>query len=229
MSVAFWETNAPWYAIWLRHNEYHRPVQSVLAGRVRPGWRVLDIGGGSGVLSSFLRDRGCRTVLLEPARAMRDLSAWDAEGGALAIGGLEPRRWEDVPISELSGFDLILACNSLHVSSLGFGAALDKIFLAHPAHICVVAEDPHASGLEARSRPGYALSLGHTQDTASSLAYHSPIEAVVHAEFRHGRSLNPKERKSVLEALVLEDGHYWLKGKAQIHLRWWTRLSQEMK
>ncbi len=56
LCVAFWESNAPWYAIWLRHNEYHRPVQSVLGGRVRPGWRVLDIGGGSGVLSSFLRE-----------------------------------------------------------------------------------------------------------------------------------------------------------------------------
>jgi len=67
---AYWEANAPWYRLWLSHNDYHKPVKEALARFVRPGWRVLDVGGGSGLLSLFLRARGCRTVLLEPARAM---------------------------------------------------------------------------------------------------------------------------------------------------------------
>jgi len=155
--VSFWEANAPWYDLWLRHNQYHAPIQNTLAARVRPEWRILDIGGGGGVLALFLRDIGCRIVLLEPARAMRMLFDRNAGGPNPAGCDVERRPWEDVPLDQVAGFDLILACNSLHVTGAGFEAAMKKVFAAGGRNVCVVAEEPHASGLTGREWPGYAL------------------------------------------------------------------------
>jgi SAM-dependent methyltransferase len=219
-SVAFWERNAPWYVSWLHHNDYHAPIKSLLAERVRPGWRVLDVGGGSGVLSRFLDARGCRTVLLEPAAAMRHLFFGGSDALSGAGEGVEPARWEDLPHSRLAGYDLIVACNSLHTSSLGFLPALEKIFSVSPVHACVVFEDPYAGEWEDTARPGYQLTLAQTRISAN----HSLAEAEAHAAFRSGGRMDHAGLTQLRASLIREHGHYWLKATARIHLRWWTQI-----
>jgi hypothetical protein len=41
--VDYWEPNAHWYDLWLRHNHYHTPIKSVLAARVLPEWRIFGL------------------------------------------------------------------------------------------------------------------------------------------------------------------------------------------
>jgi hypothetical protein len=228
-SVAYWEASASWYGTWLGHNDYHASVKGLLAGFARPGWRVLDIGGGSGVLSSFLCKRGCRTILLEPARAMRDLFISDAPGAPGTVDGIWPIRWEDTALSDIAGFDLIVACNSLHVTGFGFAPALAKVFDSAPAHVCVVAEEAHATGMDEGEWPGYELTHGEARTVASSLAYHSIEEAEAHAAFRAQKALNSDERRGLRQELVFERGHHWLKGTARVHLRWWSRSASDPK
>jgi SAM-dependent methyltransferase len=225
--VDYWEANARWYDLWLQHNHYHAPIKSVLAARVRPGWRILDIGGGSGVLSLFLRRIGCRTVLLEPAGAIRTLFSRDAARAGLDGFEVEPRRWEDIPLDGAVGFLLILACNSLHVSSVGFEAALKKVFEAGARHVCIVAEYPHAALLGERRWRGYARLYSERRDVASSRAYHCPEEALEQAAFCAGKTISADERQNVLDGLVFENGHYWLKDTVAYGLEWWTRSAPD--
>jgi hypothetical protein len=219
----FWEANARWYDLWLRHNDYHAPIKAVLGARVRPHWRVLDIGGGSGVLSLFLRSIGCRVVLLEPAGAMRALFLRSAAEVDLDGCEIEARRWEDMPLGRLPRYDLVLACNSLHISSLGFEAALEKVFAVAARHVCILAEEPHAAALDERDRPGYARIHAERRIVPSSRVYHRPEEALEEASFRSGRTLSAVEREEVLNGLLFEGGHYWLKETAAFRLEWWTR------
>lgn len=226
-SVDYWDAGARWYDLWLRHNSYHAPIQSVLAARVRPDWRILDIGGGSGVLSLFLRRIGCRIVLLEPAGAMRALFSRDAAEARLDGFEVDPRRWEDVPLAGVSGFDLILACNSLHVTSVGFESALEKVFAAGARHVCVVAEQPGTRAPGRRRRTGYVCRYSERRAVSSSRAYHRPEEALEQAAFIEGRALSAVERQERLRGLVFENDHYWIKGTAIVNLEWWTRSNPE--
>jgi SAM-dependent methyltransferase len=221
----FWEGNAPWYELWLRHNDYHARVKDVLATRVRPEWRILDVGGGSGVLSLYLQRIGCRVVLLEPARAMQALFRQNAASAAVGNFSIEERRWENLPLGSLSGFDLILACNSLHATNVGFAAALEKVFAAGASHVFVVAEAPYSAVLKSAKPPDCMLVHSEIRDIPSSWAYHRPEEALDHAAFRKGCRLEDRERDHILISLVFEDEHFWLKNTARVRLEWWTRTA----
>jgi SAM-dependent methyltransferase len=220
---AYWEEYAPWYAQWLAHTNYHRPVRAVLARRAAPGWRVLDVGGGSGILSLFLRSIGCRAVLLEPARAMRTLFERARQSAGAAGIDLVGQRWEDFPAGRLSRYDLVLACNSFHLTGLGFRRALAKAFAGGPRNIFIAAEVPCP---RAEREPGavrYRLALSAVLDVPSSFAYHHPDEALAHWAWRRKASPSPRQRKAILDRLVFENSHYWIKDTARLRLRWWTR------
>ena len=223
-SLDDWDRWAPWYALWLAHCDYHRPVKNLLVERVRPGWRVLDAGGGTGVLSLFLHNLGCRPVLLEPAPAMRSMFI-RASGGSRPGGvEIEASRWEDLPFQRLAGFDLILACNSFHVTSLGIARSLDKTFAARPDHVCFVAEDPHLADAGLRSPSAYELVLAEKIAVENSWVYHTEVQALAHAQFRKGGLLSAEDSNAVLDGLVFEDGHYRLRENASVRLHWWTRV-----
>jgi hypothetical protein len=71
---------------------------------------------------------------------MQALFRQNAASAAVGNFSIEERRWENLPLGSLSGFDLILACNSLHATNVGFAAALEKVFAAGAS---LVFEDGH--------------------------------------------------------------------------------------
>ncbi len=123
-TVTFWEGYAKWYRLWLDHTDYHRPVVELLKETVEPGWRILDIGAGSGVLSFPLAEMGCTVTALEPSLLMRSFLYSEMFKRHTDRVDVDDRRWEDVsPMDDYPDFDLILSCNTLHLTSLGFETA----------------------------------------------------------------------------------------------------------
>ncbi len=72
-TVRFWDGYARWYKLWMEHTDYHRRIIDVLQGMTEPGWIVLDVGAGNGVLSIPLSIMGCDVTAVEPSAGMRDL------------------------------------------------------------------------------------------------------------------------------------------------------------
>jgi 2-polyprenyl-3-methyl-5-hydroxy-6-metoxy-1,4-benzoquinol methylase len=72
-TVGFWDGYARWYKLWMEHNHYHARIVGRLMENVQPGWRVLDIGSGNGVLALPLCAIGCEVAALEPSIGMRNL------------------------------------------------------------------------------------------------------------------------------------------------------------
>ena len=72
-SLSFWDGYAPWYRLWMEHTGYHNRIIEALTDMVRPGWKVLDIGAGNGVLSLPLAAIECEVTALEPSIGMRTL------------------------------------------------------------------------------------------------------------------------------------------------------------
>ena len=66
-SVKFWDGYAPWLKLWIEHNRYHDRIIELLTSMVEPGWKVLDIGAGNGVLSLPLSAIGCAVTAIEPS------------------------------------------------------------------------------------------------------------------------------------------------------------------
>lgn len=50
-TVQFWDSYAKWYKLWVEHTDYHDRAIQMLMTMLKPGWKVLDIGAGNGILS----------------------------------------------------------------------------------------------------------------------------------------------------------------------------------
>ena len=100
-TVGFWDGYARWYKLWLEHNNYHAPVIELLRQTVEPGWKVLDIGAGSGVLSLPLAEMGCAVTAIEPSIGMRRLLFEEMFRRGTDAVEVDERRWEDISIAEL--------------------------------------------------------------------------------------------------------------------------------
>ena len=180
-TVVFWEGYAKWYKLWLDHTDYHKPIVDLLAEMVEPGWRVLDIGAASGALSFPLAEMGCAVTALEPSLLMRSFLFKEMLKRDTDRVEVDDRRWEDVSTMDCRHFDLILSCNTLHLTSLGFEAALDKVFASDPARVLVVTE--HVPGTAVRfAYKSHVVAFARSCTTSSSFAYHS-----LHEVFDHHR------------------------------------------
>ncbi len=221
-TVSFWDGYAPWYRLWIEHSCYHNRITEVLTDMAEPGWKVLDIGAGSGVLSLPLCAIGCEVTALEPSTAMRSLLFEETFRRGIDWLKVDDRRWEDIHPSEFHGYDLALACNSLHLNEFGFDGALEKLFNTGARHILLVTE--RFPELRIRwSYPPYDMLFAKWREVESSFAYHAIDEACEHWAFKLGRDLLDDEKDKVCASLTFEDGHFWDKDTALVGMFWWKR------
>jgi hypothetical protein len=89
------------------------------------------------------------------------------------------RRWEEVAFHDYQNFDLIIACNSLHLTQAGFDAALQRIFHLNPKRAFVITELHR--GIEAKWNCGnYTGIFAKYYEIESSFSYHNLDEVADH-------------------------------------------------
>jgi len=222
-SVEFWDHYAQWYQLWIEHTHYHDGILEILLSRAKPGWRILDIGAGNGVLSFPLSSYGCNVTALEPSAGMRNLlyeSGLRHRSGRITV---DDRMWEEVSNDEFSDYDLILACNSLHLTTMGFEKALEKIFRTRPQNIFLISEIDLPE-IQRRWLDGaYSNVLLKSTDVHNPYAYHHLDEMVRHWTFIKGRSPQPNEIADLKKKIVLKDGHLWIEHTSRMMMFWWRR------
>jgi SAM-dependent methyltransferase len=217
---SFWQGYVPWYQQWMAYSHYHDGIIKTITSIARPPWRVLDIGAGNGVLSRPLVQMGCEVTALEPSSAMRDLLEQEA---AYQCDGMhiDERSWEAIRCEALCGYDLILACNSLHLTQIGFLPALAKIFASEPKRVVVVTEF-FSSEIRIPVRSGnYRMAYARIEEVESSYGYHSRDEAVEHWSANTGRHPGLWEKAEIKSKLVRRGDHWWMADSALVGLFCW--------
>jgi SAM-dependent methyltransferase len=226
-TVKFWDGYARWYKLWMEHIRYHKRIIEVLLAMTGKGWRVLDIGAGNGILSIPLYARGCEVTALEPSIGMRSLLYEETFKSRIDGLTVDDRIWEEVPCFEYLDYNLILACNTLHLTQIGFEEALAKVFRARPENVFLISEVKPPEVLVKWRHGGYTMAFTKTYETDSSYAYHHMNEMVEHWTFKKGRGLQPDEIRALKEKIVLDAGHLWMKDTAQVMMCWWKRDGQK--
>jgi hypothetical protein len=116
-----------------------------------------------------------------------------------------------------------MACNTLHLTKIGFDEALAKVFRARPENVLLISEVRPPEIRVRWSYGDYTMVFTKSYETDSSYAYHHMNEVVEHWAFKKGRALQPDEIRALKEKIVLERGHLWMKEKAQVVMCWWKR------
>jgi len=222
-TVKFWDGYARWYKLWMEHTRYHQRIVEVLRAMTKPGWKVLDIGAGNGILSIPLHIRGCNVTALEPSIGMRNLLYEEAFKGRIDEIAVDERIWEEVPCFEYLDYDLILACNTLHLTQIGFDEAMAKMFRMRPANVLLVSEVGPPTIRVKWHHENYSAVFMKSYEVDSSYAYHHFNEMVKHWAFKKGRSLQADEILALKDRIALQGGHLWMKDTAQVMMCWWKR------
>jgi len=136
----FWDRLAPQYEKWLIRGTYHQPILREVSQMIEPGWKVLDIGAATGVLSIPLASLGCSVTALEPSHGMEEILRTKLDDLRVSAIRVVPDRWEDLPVSEVSGFDCVIACNSLHLCEGGIMEAMEKAFKTECRFLALITE-----------------------------------------------------------------------------------------
>jgi ubiquinone/menaquinone biosynthesis C-methylase UbiE len=221
---AFWQGYFRWYEQWMAHSHYHDRIVKAITSVAESSWRILDIGAGNGVLSKPLVQMGCEVTALEPSSAMRNLLREKLEEDNSPDIHIERRPWEKVPCKSVQNYDLVLACNSLHLSQIGFASALEKVFAAKPKSVVVVTEffSPEIS-IPIRCS-NYYMEYARIELIGNAFAYHSKEEALEHWSANTGRHPDTWERDEIKQKLVNRDNHLWMDDSALVGLFCWKKM-----
>lgn len=227
-TVQFWDSYARWYKLWMDHTNYHDRIIEVLTTMVEPEWRILDIGAGNGILSLPLCTINCNVTALEPSTAMRSLLYEQSFKRGIDWINVDERRWEDVSTLDYRDYDLIIACNSLHLTQTEFSNALQKTFRTGSKNVFLITES--IPGIRIKWQHGnYRMLFGKSYETESSFYYHDLQEAYEHWSFKKGRLLYPDEEMNIRSRIVSEDDHLLIKDTACVGMYWWKRHGIEIK
>lgn len=139
VDIEFWDRFAPAYEKWLSRCIYHRPLVNNLAGMIESGWKVLDIGAATGVLSFPLAALGCTVEAIEPSKGMRQIFAEKISTLRTHNITIVPVCWEEYH-EENRTFDLAVACNSLHLTAGGLAEGMRKVFATGASQVCLITE-----------------------------------------------------------------------------------------
>lgn len=222
-TLQFWDKNAKWYKLWVEHNNYHNEIIKILTSFVKSEWKVLDIGAGNGILALPLCLIGCRVTAVEPSEGMRNLLYEEIKRTGINNVSIEIRKWEDIPLDEIAGHDLIIASNSLHVTEVGFLLSLEKIFWAKPKNIFIVTEKHFADLTSKENYLGYEMMFEKYYEIESSYAYHSLEDAFEHWTFKNGRMPVYNDKIELMLQLKYENGHLWKKGYTTVGIFLWSK------
>jgi SAM-dependent methyltransferase len=138
--ITFWDRFAPWYEKWLTRGEYHKVILHELRGIIEEEWSVLDIGAGTGVLSIPMASFGCNVTALEPSSGMITILRHKLDVLSISNIDIQKGKWEDRSHQDSQIYDLIVACNSLHLVHGGFITAMAKVFEFRPINVCLITE-----------------------------------------------------------------------------------------
>ncbi|MFZ5996317.1 MAG: class I SAM-dependent methyltransferase [Nitrospirota bacterium] len=139
-TIAFWDYFAPWYEKWISRGTYHMPIVREISQMIDPGCRILDIGAGTGPIAIPLASMGCIVRALEPSSGMRDFLSAKLLSFGIENIKIVPERWEDFTIHQEDEFDLVVACNSLHLTSGGIAEGMKKVFSLGAFYVALVTE-----------------------------------------------------------------------------------------
>jgi len=225
-SVHFWDGYAKWYQLWMEHNRCHDRIVEAVTSMAEPGWRVLDIGAGSIILSFPLSQIGCSVTALEPSIGMRNLFYEEAFKRRIDWISVDDRSWEKISSTDLENFDLIMVCNTHHLTELGFVSFIEKIFRANPRNVFVAAELGLQEIKVKRHYDNYSMLFEKYYGTQSSFAYHHLDEVVEHHAFKKGHRLDSREIGDVISHVTIATDHFWIRDSVTVGMYWWRRLAE---
>lgn len=220
-TVAFWDGYAQWYKLWMEHNHYHDEIINILLTQTEPEWKVLDIGAGNGVLSLPLCAFGCDVTALEPSWGMRNLLQNRASHHGIDWITVDERKWEDVqPYGEFNALDLVMACNSLHLTEAGLIHALDKMFQTRAKNVFVVTEHGQTNNIRT-FQPGYSLLFSNSYQIDDSFKYHSIEEMHEHQNFRRGTARPDRNYAwPLFDEVHFRNDHFVVPSVAKVTMHW---------
>jgi ubiquinone/menaquinone biosynthesis C-methylase UbiE len=222
-TVSFGDGYTKWYKLWSEHNRYHDRIIETLTEMVEPGWRVLDVGGGSGILSFPLCALGCDVTIIEPSVGMRGLLYENALRQGIERVTVDERTWEDIPCRQLTDYDMIMACNSLHLTTIGFAKSAEKIFQVGPRNVFLVTELSLPT-IKARWPHGaYRMTFNKCYAQESSFFYHTLEEVYEHWLYKEGGVLLHHEGTHTQAQLEIEEEHLRIRDTAHAGMYWWER------